>query len=74
VKAVEALPNATQEALVEAFPDRLSYFTDTRLSDAQRAEVGRRLASPRYADPEKVREFFARYGVETGRLSGGGAC
>jgi hypothetical protein len=65
VKAVEALPDATQEALVEEFSDRLSDFTDASLSDAQRVEVGRRLANPRYAEPEKVREFFARYGVKT---------
>ena len=65
VEAVRALPEQTQEALVEEFSDRLSDFTDSRLSDGQRAEVGRRLANPRYAAPEKVRELFTRYGVKT---------
>lgn len=63
VEAVKALPDETQEALVEEFRDRLADFTDAPLSDAQRQDVERRLADPRYADPEKVREFFARYGV-----------
>ena len=59
VKAVRQLPDETQEVLVEEFTDRLSDFTDTSLSDEQRAEIDRRLANPRYADPDKVREFFA---------------
>jgi len=63
VDAVRALPEHTQEALVGEFSDRLSDFTDSGLSDAQRKEIDRRLANPRYAEPEKVREFFARYGV-----------
>lgn len=64
VKAVKALPDETQEALVEEFRDRLSDFTDSRLSDAQRLEVDRRLANPRYAEPEKVRKLFARHGIK----------
>jgi hypothetical protein len=63
VQAVRQLPDETQEALVEEFAGRLSDFTDSALSDEQRAEIGRRLANPRYADPDKVREFFARFGV-----------
>jgi type VI protein secretion system component VasF len=63
VEAVKALPDETQEALVEEFRDRLADFTHADLSDAQRQDVERRLANPRYAEPEKVREFFARYGV-----------
>lgn len=65
VQAVKALPDDTQEALVEEFAGRLSDFTDSTLSDAQRAEVDRRLANPHYADSEKVRELFARYGIKT---------
>ena len=65
VKAVKALPDDTQEALVEEFSGRPADFTDSRLSDAQRAEVDRRLANPRYADPEEVRALFARHGVKT---------
>ncbi len=64
VKAVMALPDDTQEALVEEFRERLSDFTDSGLTDAQRAEVDRRLANPRHAQPDQVREFFARYGVK----------
>lgn len=64
VEAVKALPDETQEALVEEFRDRLADFTDAGLSDAQRQDVERRLANPRYAEPEKVREFFARHSVK----------
>ena len=64
VEAVKALPDKTQEALVEEFHDRLADFADSGLTDAQRQEVARRLANPRYADSEKVRTFFARYGVK----------
>ena len=63
MEAVRALPDQTQEALVDEFADRLADFTDTALSDTQRAEIDRRLANPRYADPVKVGQFFARFGV-----------
>ena len=63
VKAVKELPDETQEALVDEFSSRLSDFTDSALSDEQRDEIDRRLANPRYADPDKVREFFARFDV-----------
>ena len=63
LEAVRALPTATQEALVEEFSDRVSDFTGSGLSEAQRREIDRRLANPRYADPADVRAFFARYGV-----------
>jgi putative addiction module component (TIGR02574 family) len=59
IEAVKMLPEASQQALVEEFSDRLADFTDSRLSDAQRAEVDRRLAALRHADPEKVDQFFA---------------
>jgi len=36
-----------------------------KLSEQQRDEVGRRLANPRYADPDRVRDFFARYGLRS---------
>jgi phage gp36-like protein len=41
----------------------LSAQAQKALVDAQRAEIDRRLASPRYADPARVRELFARFGV-----------
>ncbi len=65
VEAVKSLPEESQKALVEEFSDRLSDFTDTRLSDTQRLEIDRRLAMPRYAEPDKVRQFFARYGIRS---------
>ena len=60
VEAVKALPAATQESLVEVFSDRRSDFENDGLSEAQRSEVARRLANPRYADADDVRKFFAR--------------
>jgi putative addiction module component (TIGR02574 family) len=66
VRAVRELPEDTQEVLVDEFVDRLADFTNSTLSDEQRAEIGRRLANPRYADPDKVRDFFARFGVQNG--------
>ena len=66
VRAVGELPEDTQEVLVEEFLDRLTDFTNATLSDEQRAEISRRLANPRYADPDKVRDFFARFGIQNG--------
>jgi hypothetical protein len=66
VRAVRELPDETQEVLVDEFVDRLADFTNSTLSEEQRVEIGRRLANPRYADPEKLRDFFARFGVQNG--------
>jgi hypothetical protein len=66
VDAVRTLPDQAQEALVDEFAHQLAAFADAELSEGQRAEVDRRLANPRYADPAKVREFFARFGVQAG--------
>jgi hypothetical protein len=66
VRAIRELPDDTQEALVDEFVDRLTDFTNTALSDEQRTEIGRRLANPRYADPDKLGDFFARFGVQNG--------
>jgi hypothetical protein len=65
VEAVKALPVATQEALVAEFAERLSDLSDSGLSDSQRFEVDRRLANPRYAGPDKLREFFARHDIKS---------
>ena len=59
VQAVRQLPDETQEALVDEFTGRLSDFTNSSLSDEQRAEVDRRLANPRYADPDEVRAVIS---------------
>jgi hypothetical protein len=66
VEAVRALPDQTQEALVDEFTNQLAAFAGSERSDAQRAEIDHRLAHPRYADPAKVREFFAHFGVQAG--------
>ena len=65
VAAVRRLPDDSQAALVDEFAERLSDFTDSALSERQRNEVDRCLANPRYADPERVRQFFSRYGVRS---------
>jgi hypothetical protein len=66
IRAVRELPEDTQEVLVDEFVERLSDFTNSTLSDEQRAEINRRLANPRYADPDKLRDFFARFGIQNG--------
>jgi hypothetical protein len=66
IRAVQELPEDTQEVLVDEFVERLSDFTNSTLSDEQRAEIDRRLANPRYADPDKLRDFFARFGIQNG--------
>ena len=45
--------------------DRVSAYAASRLSQEQQAEIRRRLADPNpaYAAPDKVREFFSRFGV-----------
>ena len=65
VQAVKQLPDDSQAAILDEFADRLSDFTDVALSEQQRAEVDRRLANPRYADPDQVADFFARFGVRS---------
>ena len=60
VRRSRRCPDETREALVEEFHDRLADFSGGGLSEAQRQEVERRLANPRYAEPEKVSEFFAQ--------------
>lgn len=64
LEAVRKLPDETQEALIEEFAERVSDVSDTGLTGKQRDEVGRRLANPRYADPEVVRSLFARHGAK----------
>jgi hypothetical protein len=66
VNAVKELPDQAQEALVDEFAERLTDFTNASLSEEQRSEIDRRLANPRYADSEKVRDFFGRFGIKSG--------
>ena len=67
VTAVRELPEEAQQALVHEMADRVSAYTACRLSQEQQAEIRRRLADPNpaYAAPDKVREFFSRFGVRS---------
>jgi hypothetical protein len=62
VKAVQELPDEMQEALVEEFSERVSHVGRPRLTNAQLAEVKRRLALPRrYATDDEVQSILQRY-------------
>jgi hypothetical protein len=62
VKAVEALPAEAQDAIVKELEERVADFADGQMSDAQRDEVKRRLASPqRHVPAEMVRALLRRY-------------
>lgn len=62
VKAVKALPDEMQEALVEEFSERVSDAAHPHLTSAQLAEVKRRLALPRrYATDDEVQAILSRY-------------
>ena len=68
VTAIRELPEeAQQQALVHEMAGRVSTYAASRLTQEQQAEIGRRLADPNptYAAPEKVREFFSRFGVRS---------
>ena len=63
VTAVRELPEEAQQALVHEIADRVA----SRLTQEQQAEIRYRLADPNpaYAAPEKVREFFSRFGIRS---------
>jgi len=62
VKAVKQLPDEAQEALVDEFAERVSDAAHPALTDAQLAEVKRRLALPRqYATDDEVHSIMRRY-------------
>jgi hypothetical protein len=59
--AVQSLPEPVQEAMAAEILERVQELSQSNLTEAQRAEVRKRLSSPpRYADPETVRAFFRR--------------
>ncbi len=59
-KAIEALPEETQKALVAEFEERVVDFSVPRMSSAQRAEVKRRLALPRrYVSDARIRSILS---------------
>ena len=62
VKAIEALPKDTRDALVAELEERVSDLATPHMTDAQRTEVKRRLALPRRHVPdEDVRAILRRY-------------
>lgn len=62
VAAVRALPEESQEAVVRELAERVADFSESHMTEAQRAEVMRRLALPRRVVPEeRVREILRRY-------------
>jgi hypothetical protein len=67
VTAVRELPEEAQQAFVHEMADRVSAYAASRLSQEQQAEIRRRLAdsNPAYAAPDKVREFFSRFGIRS---------
>ena len=67
VTAVRELPEEAQQALVHEMADRVSAYAVSRLTQEQQAEIRRRLADPNpaYAAPDKVREFFSRFGIRS---------
>ena len=67
VTAVRDLPEEAQQAFVHEMADRVSAYAASRLTQEQQAEIRRRLADPNpaYAAPEKMREFFSRFGIRS---------
>jgi hypothetical protein len=67
VTAIRELPEEAQQELVHEMADRVSTYAASRLTQEQQVEIRRRLADPNpiYAAPEKVREFFSRFGVRS---------
>jgi len=59
VEAIRELPGEAQEAIAEELEQLVSDFSQGHMSEAQRAEVKRRLARPRrYAADEEVRALL----------------
>ena len=67
VTAVRELPEEAQQALVHEMADRVSAYSASHLTQEQQTEIKRRLADPNptYAAPDKVREFFSRFGIRS---------
>jgi hypothetical protein len=62
LEAVRELPSETQEALVREFQHRLADVSNGQMTDAQRAEVKRRLQGPReHVSEDAVRAILRRY-------------
>lgn len=64
LEAVRRLPEAAQTVIAAEILDRVADFGFSRLDDAQRSEVLRRLSGPRrIADDADVERFFKRFGA-----------
>jgi hypothetical protein len=62
VKAAESLPEDAQDAIASELVERVADYANGHMTDAQRAEVKRRLAGPRRHVPaETVRALLRRY-------------
>ena len=62
IDQVERLPEHRREALIQELSEHVAEFTGCDLSDAQHAEVIRRMAEPAESVPdEAVREILRRY-------------
>jgi hypothetical protein len=62
LEAVRALPEDSQEAIVHELAERVSDFSGSHMTEAQRAEVGGRVALPRRHVPDdSIREILRRY-------------
>ena len=62
IEAVRALPPESQETIVQELAERVSDFSHSHMTEAQIAEVKRRLSVPRRPVPdEQVLEILRRY-------------
>ncbi len=62
IEAARELPDEAQEAIADEVEQLIADFSHGHLSEAQRAEVKRRLAGPRRHVPnEEVRAVLRRY-------------
>lgn len=63
VDAARTLPEDVREAIGAELFDHVRSYGQSLLSHAQREEIQRRIANPRYASKEKVDAFFGRHGI-----------
>lgn len=62
LRAAEQLPEDAQDALAQELKERIAEFAAPQLTEAQRAEVKRRLALPRrYVSMDEARAILRRY-------------
>ncbi|MDO8553072.1 MAG: hypothetical protein Q7S01_06160 [bacterium] len=61
-KAIEVLPEETQNALLAELEERIADFSTPHMSGIQRAEVKHRLSLPRrYVPVARIRSILAKY-------------